>query len=112
MTRQVATEKLREIPLFAGLSDDALTQIAETVSEIEYPAGAVLAVADDPGAGMFVIEDGWVVVEARHRTIELGPGEFFGSSRCSCRSRSALRVCVPRRLCGVWPSAGSSSSSS
>jgi CRP-like cAMP-binding protein len=75
---EISTAKLRKIPLFAGLSDDALTQIAETVSETEYPAGAVLAVADDPGAGMFVIEDGWVVVEARHRTIELGPGEFFG----------------------------------
>jgi CRP-like cAMP-binding protein len=78
VTNQVSTVKLREIPLFAGLSDDVLARIAAIVTDIEFPAGAVLAVADDPGAGMFVIEEGTVVVEARGRTIELGPGEFFG----------------------------------
>jgi CRP-like cAMP-binding protein len=78
VTNEIATAKLREIPLFAGLSDDAVARIAALLTEIEYPAGTVLAVADDPGAGMFVIEGGTVVVEARGRTIELGPGEFFG----------------------------------
>jgi CRP-like cAMP-binding protein len=35
--------------------------------------------ADDPGAGMFVIEEGTVVVEAPGgQTIDLGPGEFVG----------------------------------
>lgn len=78
MTNQVSTAKLRELPLFAGLSDDTLARIAAIVTEIEFPAGTVLAVADDPGAGMFVVEEGAVVVEARGRTIELGAGEFFG----------------------------------
>jgi CRP-like cAMP-binding protein len=78
VTKEISTAKLREIPLFAGLSDDALARIAGLLTEIEYPAGTVLAVADDPGAGMFVIEEGSVVVEARGRRIELGPGEFFG----------------------------------
>jgi CRP-like cAMP-binding protein len=38
----------------------------------------VLARADDPGSGMFVIEEGRVVVEARGQRLELGPGEFVG----------------------------------
>ena len=70
--------RLREIPLFAGLSDDALERIASIATEIEVEAGMVLARADDPGSGMFVVEEGAVVVELRSRTIELGPGEFFG----------------------------------
>jgi CRP-like cAMP-binding protein len=43
------------------------------------PAGQTLARADDPGSGMFVLEEGSVVVEGRGRhVIELGPGEFVG----------------------------------
>jgi len=46
---------------------------------LECPAGQVLIRADDPGAGMFVVEEGTVVVEAHGgQTIELGPGEFVG----------------------------------
>ena len=48
------------------------------MDQLECPAGRVLIRADDPGAGMFVLEEGTVVVEAPGRTIELGPGEFFG----------------------------------
>jgi CRP-like cAMP-binding protein len=72
-------DRLREIPLFSGFSDDALARVAELVAEIEAPAGTVLALADDPGTGMFVIEEGQVVVDGHggfHK--ELGPGEFFG----------------------------------
>src|SRR3990167_5798998 len=66
------TDRLREIPLFGELPDDALARVADIATEIECPAGTVLALADDPGSGM-------VVVEARggfHG--ELGPGEFVG----------------------------------
>ena len=72
-------DRLREIPLFAGFSDDALRRVADLATEIEVPAGTVLALADDPGSGMFVIEEGQVVVEGHggfHG--ELGPGEFVG----------------------------------
>jgi CRP-like cAMP-binding protein len=70
--------RLRELPIFAGLGDDAVERILQASSELECPAGQVLAQADDPGAGMFVLVEGSVVVEAPGRTIELGPGEFFG----------------------------------
>jgi CRP-like cAMP-binding protein len=71
-------ERLRRIPLFAELGEEALQRVAAVSSELQVPAGQVLARADDPGAGMFVVEEGTVVVEARRRTIELGPGEFVG----------------------------------
>ncbi len=74
----VAPERLREISLFAELSDDALASLAAIATELEVPTGQTLIRAYDAGLGMFVIEEGKVVVEARDREIELGPGEFFG----------------------------------
>src|SRR5437867_13378436 len=70
--------RLRRIPIFAGFGDEVLERVIEASSELECPAGQVLIRADDPGAGMFVLEEGTVVVEAPGRTIELGPGEYFG----------------------------------
>ena len=70
---------MRELPLFAGLGEDALRRVQELTVELEIPAGQTLARADDPGSGMFVIQEGTVVVEGRGRhVIELGPGEFVG----------------------------------
>ena len=74
----VQSDRLREIPLFSELSESALASLAAIATELEVPAGQTLIRAYDAGLGMFVIEDGKVVVEARDREIELGPGEFFG----------------------------------
>ena len=70
--------RLREIPALAGLGDVALARVARASTEVTCPAGQVLTRADDPGVGMFMVEEGTVVVEAPGRTIELGPGEVFG----------------------------------
>jgi CRP-like cAMP-binding protein len=72
-------DRLRQIPLFEDFSDEALERIAELGTEIEVPAGTVLAMADDPGSGMYIVEEGRVAVEGRGGfQSELGPGEFFG----------------------------------
>lgn len=78
MSVQERLARLRDIRLFAGLGDDVVQRVLAVSTELECPAGQVLARADDPGAGMFVLEEGTVEVEGRGRTIELGPGEFFG----------------------------------
>jgi len=70
--------RLRQIPVLAELGENTLERILRASTELECPAGQVLIRADDPGAGMFVLEEGTVVVEARGSTIELGPGEIFG----------------------------------
>jgi CRP-like cAMP-binding protein len=69
---------LRDVPLFAELDQDALERILAESSELEIPAGQVLIRAGDRGAGMFVLEEGTVVVEAPGHRIDLGPGEFVG----------------------------------
>jgi CRP-like cAMP-binding protein len=72
-------EKLRTIPLLAGLSDQALKRISELSNEFEAPAGWVLVEVGQPGSGMFVLEEGTVEVQTPDgRRWELGAGEFFG----------------------------------
>ena len=78
MTGPNRIDRLRAIPLFAGLDDGALDRIAELATEVDARSGQVLTRLDDPGAGMFVVEEGSVAVELRSRTLELGPGQFFG----------------------------------
>lgn len=74
----MSVDRLRQIPLFAELSDDSLQALADLATEFEAPAGQVMIRAYDPGLGMFVIEEGTVVVDLGEREVELGPGEFFG----------------------------------
>ena len=72
------TEALRMIPLFKELSDAALKRLTKIASEVEAAAGQVLVQPNMAGSGLFVLEEGTVVVERGSRRIELGPGEFFG----------------------------------
>ncbi len=78
MTGANRTARLRAIPIFAGLDDDALERIADLCTEVDARPGQVLTRANDRGTGMFVVEEGTVAVELRSRALELGPGQFFG----------------------------------
>lgn len=92
-------ERLRQIPLFAELSDSALGRILDRATEFEANHGHVLVQPDEPGAGLFVIEDGTVSVDLRDRKIELGPGEFFGElALLDERARHTGRVCAETNL--------------
>ena len=70
--------RLRSIPLFADLSDDMLTRIMASATEFEAPPGQVLVLPNQPGSGLFVIEEGTVTVETRRNEFDLQAGEFFG----------------------------------
>lgn len=73
----MADSALSEVPLFASLTDEAVTRLsAGGVAEV--PAGQVLAQAGDPGEGMFVVLDGSVVVERGDLHLEIGRHGFFG----------------------------------
>jgi len=74
----VNVDELRTVPLFAGASAQGLEQLASRAGEMECEVGQVLALRGDPGSGMFVIQEGSVVVEWRGGSVELGPGDFFG----------------------------------
>src|SRR3990172_4813911 len=72
-------EMLKNVPLFRGLSQRQVEQIARLADELEVPAGKRLAGGGDVGHELFVIVDGQVTVTTQsRRTIKLGPGEFFG----------------------------------
>ncbi|HEX6255339.1 MAG TPA: cyclic nucleotide-binding domain-containing protein [Euzebyales bacterium] len=76
--RTASADRLRSVPLFAGVSDDGLELVLAAASSHEVPAGHVLIQPDQAGAGLFVVEEGTVVVERPQGAVELGPGEFFG----------------------------------
>ncbi len=71
-------DTLRAIPLFSTLPQDALSRVAELVTQFEAEAGHVLVQPGTSGSGMFILQDGAVEVELPDRAIELRPGEFFG----------------------------------
>ncbi len=74
---------LRRAPLFAELSEEDLTGVADTGEPVELAAGEQLAGEGEPGDAMFVIVSGELQVVKRSRTSEvpiaaLGPGEIVG----------------------------------
>lgn len=75
---QASVDRLRKVPLFAGCDDETLQRIRELAAEFEVERGHVLTERGQPGTGLFIVEDGRVVVELPHKQIELGEGEFFG----------------------------------
>jgi CRP-like cAMP-binding protein len=83
-------DSLRAIPLFADLPERTLGRIRRTMTEFDAPAGQVLVQPKMEGSGLFVIEEGTVVVERGTRRIEMGPGEFFGE--LALLTPAALRV--------------------
>lgn len=86
---------LRQIPLFAEVSDTGLERILERATEFDARHGHVLIQPNQPGAGLFVIEEGTASVELKDRKIELGPGEFFGElALLDERATHTGRVCA------------------
>ncbi len=71
-------QELRALPLLEGVSDIGLERLALRAGALRAPAGRVLALEGDAGAGMFVLCEGTVEVELRAGKLELGPGNFFG----------------------------------
>jgi CRP-like cAMP-binding protein len=76
--RTASVAHLRSVPLFAGVSDEGLELLLTAASSHEVPAGHVLIQPDQAGTGLFVVEEGTVIVERPQGAVELGPGEFIG----------------------------------
>jgi CRP-like cAMP-binding protein len=71
-------ERLRAQPLFAGLDDETLIQVAADTTELEAPAGQLLIEYRAPGSGLFVLEEGHAIVHGPDAHAELLPGAVFG----------------------------------
>jgi CRP/FNR family transcriptional regulator, cyclic AMP receptor protein len=92
---------VKKVPLFVGLSDPEIRQIARLVNELEVPAGTRLATAGQPGGEFLAIVKGEAAVTTRSgRTAVLRTGDFFGEmSLIDGQPRSAtVQANTPMRL--------------
>jgi CRP-like cAMP-binding protein len=71
--------RLKESPLFEGLSRKQLARLAQLSDDLDVPEGTVLCQEGARGHEFFVIIDGEAKVTQNGRRIRtVGPGEFFG----------------------------------
>jgi CRP-like cAMP-binding protein len=73
-----AADLLRNSPVFARFDEATLARLGDRFAEVEIPANQVLIEPRTAGAGLFVICEGTVLVEAHDREWELGEGEIIG----------------------------------
>jgi CRP/FNR family transcriptional regulator, cyclic AMP receptor protein len=67
------------VPLFSGLDDRELGQIASSMKERRYAAGETVTQEGTGGAGFFVIEEGEAEVTVGGESKgKLGAGDYFG----------------------------------
>jgi CRP/FNR family transcriptional regulator, cyclic AMP receptor protein len=102
-----ALEHLREVPLFEGLSDAEISEIAQAAQEREFPAGAMIVTQGSPSLGFFLLVEGKVQVVRNHKPVaEFGPHGFFGEmSLLEELPRSASVVALEPAKClviGSW----------
>ncbi len=70
---------LKKVPLFAGLNDRELEQIATSMRERRVAAGEVVLEQGAGGAGFFVVDEGEADVTVDGSPVGMvGPGDYFG----------------------------------
>jgi len=76
---QASADTLKKVPLFAGLDDKELNQIASSMRERRYQAGDTVTQEGSGGAGFFVVEEGEADVSVGGQAKgSIGPGDYFG----------------------------------
>ncbi|HJQ29152.1 MAG TPA: cyclic nucleotide-binding domain-containing protein [Rubrobacter sp.] len=76
-------DELRQVPLFADLSEEDLEQLYKMAETVSIPAGELVLREGDPGDSLFVVLDGQLEVTKRQGRQEIllavyKPGQFFG----------------------------------
>ena len=72
-------ERLRSVPLFAGLDKKECQTLAQFADEMDFAGGRQLAKEGEFAYEFFVIEEGTADVTHEGECIaQLGPGDFFG----------------------------------
>ena len=70
---------LRRVPLFAGLDDKELQEIASSMRERRFKAGDTVTQEGAGGVGFFVVQEGQADVTVGGESKgSVGPGEYFG----------------------------------
>jgi CRP-like cAMP-binding protein len=77
--KDVKTDLISKVPLFASCSKGERQEIAAIADEIDIAEGKELTTEGSPGREFFVIIDGTASVAQDGEQInDLGPGDFFG----------------------------------
>jgi CRP-like cAMP-binding protein len=101
-----STDVLKNVPLFAGLDDRELSEIAAQMRERKFGAGDTVTQEGAGGAGFFVVESGEaeVTVGGTERGT-IGPGDYFGEIALLTGSdRTATIVAKSDMVCwGMTP---------
>ena len=72
-------DMLKKVPLFAGLDNRELQQIADSMRERRFKEGDTVTQEGAGGVGFFVVEDGQADVTVGGETKgSIGPGDYFG----------------------------------
>jgi signal transduction histidine kinase len=76
-------DELRQVPLFADISEEDLEQLYKMADTISIPAGQLVLREGDPGDSLYVLLDGELEVTKRQGDQDIllaiyKPGQFFG----------------------------------
>ena len=86
-------DRLRSIPLFAGLEKRELEALARATDELDFTEGEQLVEEGGFGYEFFVIEEGTAqVLHEGLKVAELGPGDFFGELALTGDARRTAAV--------------------
>ena len=97
---------LKKVPLFAGLDDKELTEIATSMRERRFKAGDTVTQEGAGGVGFFVVQEGRADVSVGGETKgSVGPGDYFGEIALINESpRTATLTAATDMLCyGMTP---------
>jgi CRP/FNR family cyclic AMP-dependent transcriptional regulator len=72
-------DALKKVPLFAGLDDKELQEIARSMRERRFSAGDTVTQEGAGGVGFFVVQEGQADVQVGGAAKgSVGPGDYFG----------------------------------
>ena len=101
-----STDMLRKVPLFAGLDEKELQEIANSMRERRFSAGDTVTQEGAGGVGFFVVEEGRADVTVGGETKgSVGPGDYFGEIALINESpRTATLMAATDMVCyGMTP---------
>jgi CRP-like cAMP-binding protein len=94
-------ERLKDIPLFAGLSRKERKALAPRADEVDLEEGRHIVREGEWGWEFFAIEEGTVEVRRGEQLLaQLGPGDFFGEMGLmeDTRRNATVTATTPIRL--------------
>ena len=87
------TDDLRAMPLFDGLGEEKLQDVAGRFTDVEVDVGTVLARRGDFAYHFFVVRSGLAAVAVDDRLLTtLGPGDSFGEIGVLRRGKRTANV--------------------